>query len=127
MTSQRIAASTITRLARHFRASLVPVFSFGENEIYDQVSNPEGSKLRSLQNSFKNVMGFAPPLIKGRGLFQYTFGYIPFRHPIHTIGMVSSNFKYELRLAKYGFLISKKKIVKYRSDHSFAFLSGKAY
>lgn len=31
------------------RAQLVPVFSFGENELFDQMENPAGSPLRRLQ------------------------------------------------------------------------------
>lgn len=35
------------------RAQLVPVFSFGENELFDQMENPAGSSLRRLQVSWK--------------------------------------------------------------------------
>ena len=31
-------------------------------------------------------MGFAPPIFYGRGVFNYTFGLIPFRNAIHTVG-----------------------------------------
>lgn len=40
-----IVISTLTAC----RVSLVPVFSFGENETYDQVANPPGSLLRKFQ------------------------------------------------------------------------------
>lgn len=73
------------KLALRLGASLVPVFSFGENDLYEQLPNPEGSKLRSLQEAFKNIIGFAPPVIIGRGIFQYTFGYVPYRRPIYTV------------------------------------------
>ena len=72
-----------------FRASLVPVFSFGENELYDQVSNPPGSALRQWQTKVKELMGFAPPLFCGRGVFQYTFGLLPHRRPIYTVGKLN--------------------------------------
>ena len=68
-----------------FSASLAPVFSFGENDLYDQVSNPSGSALRHWQTKVKELMGFAPPLFHGRGVFQYTFGLLPYRRPIHTV------------------------------------------
>lgn len=63
----------------------MPVFSFGENDLYDQVSNPPGSPLRQWQTKMKDLMGFAPPLFRGRGVFQYTFGLLPHRRPIHTV------------------------------------------
>jgi 2-acylglycerol O-acyltransferase 2 len=65
-------------------ASLVPVFSFGENDIYDQVANPRGSSLRAWQSKLQKKLGFAVPLIKGRGIFNYSFGLLPQRKPIHT-------------------------------------------
>ena len=65
-------------------ASLVPVFSFGENDLYKQVSNPRGSKLRSLQIILQKKMGYSLPLFQGRGIFQYKIGLLPNRHPIDT-------------------------------------------
>ncbi|XP_011356814.1 2-acylglycerol O-acyltransferase 1 [Pteropus vampyrus] len=66
-------------------AYLVPVFSFGENELFKQISNPEGSRLRTLQNRMRKIMGFALPLFHARGIFQYNFGLIPYRKPIHSV------------------------------------------
>lgn len=43
------------RLALIAGASLVPVFAFGENELYKQVDNPKGSKLRAFQEKVKKV------------------------------------------------------------------------
>ncbi|XP_053272245.1 2-acylglycerol O-acyltransferase 2-B isoform X1 [Pleuronectes platessa] len=37
------------KLALRHGAQLVPVFSFGENELFDQIKNPSGSNLRTLQ------------------------------------------------------------------------------
>ncbi|XP_059353584.1 2-acylglycerol O-acyltransferase 2-A-like [Daphnia carinata] len=73
------------RLALKHGAHLVPSFSFGENEVYDQVDNPRGSKLRSFQDYLQKMIGLAPVLIKGRGIFQYSFGIIPYRRPITTV------------------------------------------
>ncbi|CAJ0950650.1 unnamed protein product [Ranitomeya imitator] len=66
-------------------AHLVPVFSFGENELFLQVSNPKGSLLRSVQERLQKIMGFALPLFHARGIFQYSFGLLPYRKPIHTV------------------------------------------
>ncbi|CAF4773501.1 unnamed protein product, partial [Rotaria socialis] len=65
-------------------ASLVPVFSFGENDLYDQVPNPQGSKIRKIQIKLQKHLGFATPFFKGRGIFQYAVGFLPNRHAIDT-------------------------------------------
>ncbi|XP_066450242.1 2-acylglycerol O-acyltransferase 2 [Eleutherodactylus coqui] len=73
------------KLAIEHGASLVPIFSFGENELYDQVENPKGSWLRTVQEKLQKLMGVALPLFHARGVFQYSFGLIPYRRPINTI------------------------------------------
>lgn len=65
-------------------ASLVPVFSFGENDLYQQLANPRGSTLRTIQLMLQQKMGYSLPLFHGRGIFQYKFGLLPNRHPINT-------------------------------------------
>nr|XP_056705782.1 2-acylglycerol O-acyltransferase 1 [Euleptes europaea] len=66
-------------------AELVPVFSFGENELFKQIANPKGSRLRALQESLRKLVGFTLPLFHGRGIFQYSFGLMPYRKPINTV------------------------------------------
>ncbi|XP_030580927.1 2-acylglycerol O-acyltransferase 2-A isoform X2 [Archocentrus centrarchus] len=73
------------KLALKHGAQLVPVFSFGENELFDQIENPAGSPLRRLQNRLQGIMGIAMPLFHARGVFQYSFGLVPYRKPIHTV------------------------------------------
>ncbi|CAL8384652.1 unnamed protein product [Arctogadus glacialis] len=73
------------KLALKHGAHLVPVFSFGENELFDQVPNPSGSSLRSLQERLQCIMGVSLPLFHARGVFQYSFGLMPYRKSIHTI------------------------------------------
>nr|XP_033805015.1 2-acylglycerol O-acyltransferase 2 isoform X2 [Geotrypetes seraphini] len=73
------------RLAIEHGASLVPVFSFGENELFDQVDNPKGSWLRRTQERLRKIMGIALPLFHARGIIQYNFGLLPYRRPISTI------------------------------------------
>ncbi|XP_070605653.1 LOW QUALITY PROTEIN: 2-acylglycerol O-acyltransferase 2-A-like [Erythrolamprus reginae] len=73
------------RLAIENGTSLVPMFSFGENELFDQVENPKGSWLRWTQERLQKVMGVSLPLFHARGIFQYTFGFIPYRKPIYTV------------------------------------------
>jgi len=66
-------------------ATLVPVFGFGENELFDQVDNPEGSVIRKIQTKLQQRMGFAIPIFSGRGVFQYNFGLLPKRIPIDVV------------------------------------------
>ncbi|XP_030837553.1 2-acylglycerol O-acyltransferase 2-A [Strongylocentrotus purpuratus] len=66
-------------------AHLVPVYSFGETDIYEQIANPEGSFLRRFQGMLTKLFGFAPPLYHGRGIFNYSVGFMPYRKNINTI------------------------------------------
>ena len=68
----------------HFRASLVPVFSFGENDLYDQVDNSTGSSLRQWQTKVKAYTGVSPVLFYG------ALGLLPHRRPIHTVCKLKS-------------------------------------
>ncbi|KFW77139.1 Diacylglycerol O-acyltransferase 2, partial [Manacus vitellinus] len=49
-------------------AFLVPSFSFGENDLFRQVVFEEGSWMRSIQQRFQKMIGFAPCVFYGRGL-----------------------------------------------------------
>uniref|UniRef100_A0A673B507 Acyltransferase n=1 Tax=Sphaeramia orbicularis TaxID=375764 RepID=A0A673B507_9TELE len=86
LTLQILNRKGFIKLALKHGAQLVPVFSFGENELFDQMENPTGSALRRLQNRLQSIMGVALPLFHARGVFQYSFGLMPYRQPIHTIG-----------------------------------------
>ena len=44
-----------------------------------QVDNPEGSRLRKFQEWMKAATTFTLPMFHGRGIFQYTYGLIPYR------------------------------------------------
>ncbi|GMK55770.1 hypothetical protein CspeluHIS016_0208260 [Cutaneotrichosporon spelunceum] len=66
-------------------AQLVPVFSFGENDIYEQLSNEKGTTVFKMQKGFQKIFGFTLPLFHGRGIFNYSLGLMPYRHPIVTV------------------------------------------
>lgn len=68
------------KVALEFGADLVPVYSFGENELFQQVLLTEGSFGRKLQDLFKKIMGFAPCLFVGE-----KFAIIPYRRPVTTV------------------------------------------
>jgi len=73
------------KLAVREGANLVPVFSFGENDIFAQLANPKGTKLYMVQKRFQGLFGFTLPIFHGRGIFNYTIGLMPFRHPIVSV------------------------------------------
>uniref|UniRef100_A0A287BNP9 Acyltransferase n=1 Tax=Sus scrofa TaxID=9823 RepID=A0A287BNP9_PIG len=58
------------KLALRHGADLVPTYSFGENEVYQQVIFEEGSWGRWVQKKFQKYIGFAPCIFHGRGLFS---------------------------------------------------------
>ncbi|XP_017888680.1 2-acylglycerol O-acyltransferase 2-like [Ceratina calcarata] len=73
------------RLALMHGTPLVPVFSFGETNTYDQVYGPEGSLFRRVQDYIRSLISLAPVVLKGRGFFQYNFGILPRRTPITVV------------------------------------------
>ncbi|THH16684.1 hypothetical protein EW146_g3995 [Bondarzewia mesenterica] len=60
------------KIAIQHGADLVPVFSFGENDIYQQMPNEKGTVVYKLQKKFQNIFGFTLPLFHGRGLLNFS-------------------------------------------------------
>ncbi|TMW62429.1 hypothetical protein Poli38472_005047 [Pythium oligandrum] len=75
----------IVRLALTTGTPMVPVFMFGESELYYQVANPKGSLLRSIQQSFLRVFKFSPPVPVGVGVLGCPIGVMPRRVPLHIV------------------------------------------
>nr|XP_020771324.1 2-acylglycerol O-acyltransferase 2-like [Odocoileus virginianus texanus] len=73
------------RLAVMHREALVPIFSFGENDIYDQVENSWGSWFRWFQDQLHKSTRGSIPLFYGHGVFQYSSGLMPYHRPITTV------------------------------------------
>lgn len=73
------------KIALETGASIVPVFSFNESDVYDQPSNEPGTRLRRFQDWVKKWTGVAPACFIGRGFFQYSYGIIPRRVPVTTV------------------------------------------
>ena len=75
------------RIALQHGASLVPIYSFGENDLYEQAPNSEGSLLRKCQNIFLKYAGFATPFFSGAGSSgaAMPMNPIPARVPVVTV------------------------------------------
>lgn len=73
------------RIAMLHGTPLVPGFSFGEVEIFDQRESVAGSLLRRFQERMKRWTGIMPVVINGRGFLQHSFGIIPRRRQITTV------------------------------------------
>lgn len=55
-----------------------------------KVTVPYYSVVPHQQNRLQSIMGVALPLFHARGVFQYSFGLIPYRKPINTVGMMDT-------------------------------------
>ncbi|XP_026321870.1 2-acylglycerol O-acyltransferase 2-A-like isoform X2 [Hyposmocoma kahamanoa] len=73
------------RIAMQSGAPLVPVFSFGEPDVFRPFNNPENSLLRRFQEAVRKFTGISPMFPIGRGVFQYNYGVLPIRAPITTV------------------------------------------
>ncbi|KAF8538565.1 diacylglycerol acyltransferase-domain-containing protein [Trichophaea hybrida] len=73
------------KLAIREGAGVVPVLSFGENDLYEQLMPDKESWIRKMQLAAKKTLGFTIPLIHARGVFNYDVGLMPYRHEINTV------------------------------------------
>ncbi|XP_062948196.1 2-acylglycerol O-acyltransferase 3 [Cynocephalus volans] len=74
------------RLALRHGASLVPVYSFGENDVFRSKAFATDSWQHWCQVSFKKLMGFSPCIFWGRSLFSASsWGLLPFAMPITSV------------------------------------------
>ncbi|XP_034654937.1 diacylglycerol O-acyltransferase 2-like [Drosophila subobscura] len=70
------------KMAIRTGSPIVPTFSFGEVDIFDQVPNPPNSLVRRVQTVVKQLTGISPLIPVGRGIFNYSFGFLPNRRRI---------------------------------------------
>nr|XP_055194359.1 diacylglycerol O-acyltransferase 2-like protein 6 isoform X5 [Nyctereutes procyonoides] len=77
------------KLALKTGAYLVPSYSFGENEVHNQETFPEGTWIRffqkTFQATFKKILGLNFCTFHGRGLTRDSWGFLPFNRPITTV------------------------------------------
>ena len=73
------------KLAIRMGADLVPILSFGENELYDQIDSVKHPWVHKFQMLVKKVMGFTVPLFHARGIFNYDVGLMPYRRAVNIV------------------------------------------
>ncbi|KFO29871.1 Acyl-CoA wax alcohol acyltransferase 1 [Fukomys damarensis] len=73
------------RTALQHGAHLVPTFTFGETEVFDQVLFQEGSRMYKCQNFFRRIFGFYFCVFYGQGFYQGSIGPLPYSRPIVTV------------------------------------------
>ncbi|CAO2623579.1 Diacylglycerol O-acyltransferase 2-like protein 6, partial [Lemmus lemmus] len=74
------------KLALKTGAHLVPTFTFGETEVYDQVLFHEDSWMYKFQSFFRRIFGFYFCVFYGQGFNQGSLGLLPYHKPIVTVG-----------------------------------------
>ncbi|RPA95712.1 DAGAT-domain-containing protein [Choiromyces venosus 120613-1] len=74
------------KIAIRENAGVVPVLSFGENDLYDQMVPSSNSLIKRLQMLVKKTAGFTVPLFHARGVFNYDVGFLPYRKEVNTVG-----------------------------------------
>ena len=60
-------------------------FILGENSLFSQYPNERGTLIRKIQDKLKDLFGFSSPLFHGRGIWNYDFGYLPYRHNLVSV------------------------------------------
>ena len=72
------------KIALETGSPLVPTYGFGETNVYHNLADGRPRLQKWLKWAQKKI-GFAIPLIHGRGYFNYHFGILPHRHPINVV------------------------------------------
>lgn len=72
------------KIALRTGAALVPMWGFGENNLYENLA-VNSPNLRRWQRRIQRIISFAPLLVAGRGVFSYSGGLIPHRRPITVV------------------------------------------
>jgi 2-acylglycerol O-acyltransferase 2 len=73
------------KLAIRLGADLVPVLSFGENDLYEQLDPKTYPRVAAFQKMLLKWLKFTIPMIQGRGVLNYDVGLMPHRRPINIV------------------------------------------
>ncbi|XP_008578557.1 PREDICTED: acyl-CoA wax alcohol acyltransferase 1 [Galeopterus variegatus] len=73
------------RTALQHGAHLVPTFTFGETEVYEQVLFHQDSRMYKFQSCFRRIFGFYFCIFYGQGFWKGSIGLLPYSRPIITV------------------------------------------
>lgn len=73
------------KMAIQAGADLVPVIGFGETDLYDQLNKDEHPWVHKFQLFVLRAMKFTLPFMRGRGVFNYDYGLMPYRRPLNIV------------------------------------------
>lgn len=74
------------KLEFSYRAHLIPTFTFGETEVYEQVLYDKDSWMYKFQSCFRRLFGFYCCVFYGLGFSRGSTGLLPYPLPITTVG-----------------------------------------
>lgn len=77
--------SGFIKVAMATGADLVPVMGFGEVDLYTQLQGDDHPLLHRFQMHVLKVWKFTLPFMRGRGIFNYDYGLMPYRHPLNIV------------------------------------------
>ena len=72
------------KMAIRTGAALVPVWGFGENNLYENLAI-DWPWAQRWQRRIQKAVAFAPLVVSGRGVFSYSGGLVPRRRPITVV------------------------------------------
>lgn len=73
------------KMALRTGSDLVPVLSFGENDLYDQLTAETHPMVHKFQMFVLKVFKFTLPAIHGRGILNYDVGLMPYRREVNIV------------------------------------------
>lgn len=69
-----------------WRKRYMPIEASLIADLFQQAVKPPTSRFYKFQEAVKRLTGFTTPLVWARGVFNYDFGLMPWRHQINTVG-----------------------------------------
>jgi 2-acylglycerol O-acyltransferase 2 len=69
-------------------------------DLFQQAAKSPTSRLYKFQEGIKKLTGFTTPVVWARGVFNYDFGLMPWRHEINTIGIIPRIFHFLIEVGQ---------------------------
>ena len=69
-------------------------------DLFQQAAKSPTSRLYKFQEGIKKLTGFTTPVVWARGVFNYDFGLMPWRHEINTVGIIPRIFHFLIEVGQ---------------------------